>query len=330
MPRRPNRGVRTDGGLFAVTDRPVVAHTTGTDDETGTGDPTVTAANRAFVETFGVTDEVTGVALSTTLASITAAGFDERELVENARRGRETTAAGEAETVDGTRLFEMRTVRADGTGYVIFSDVGVEDSPEVVEYLTHSLRNPLEVARVHAELVEADGSEGEIGTVLTALERIEAIIADTKELLRQRPTAETAAPVDVAAVARDAWATAWTANATLSVGSPGTVEADERQLRVLFENLFRNAVRHGTAANDQDGGELTVTVDGMARGFFVADDGAGIPAGDREQVLDLGYTTASDGTGLGLTIVAEIADSHGWAMAVTESDGGGSRFEFTS
>jgi signal transduction histidine kinase len=316
-----DREVRTDGGFFAVTDRPVVAHTTGTED------PVVTAANRAFIETFGVTGEVTDVPLSTTLASVTDAGYDEEALLENARTGTAATVTCESEAVDGTRPFEVRTVQADDTGYVIFSDSGSERDPDVIEYLTHSLRNPLEVARVHAELVDEDGSDGRIATVQTALERIDDIIADTKQLARQSQAAETA-PVDVASVARDAWATVWTADATLSAGSPGTVDADEQRLRILFENLFRNAVRHGTA-EDGAGDELTVTVGGMASGFFVADDGGGIPAGDRERVVDLGYTTDSDGTGLGLTIVARIAESHGWAMAVTESADGGSRFEFT-
>ena len=67
-----------------------------------------------------------------------------------------------------------------------------------------------------------------------------------------------------------------------------------------------------------------------ADGFYVADDGRGIPAADRDRVLDAGYTTDDDGTGLGLAIVAEIAESHGWSVAVTESDAGGTRFEFTT
>lgn len=316
--------VRTDGGLFAVTDRPVVSHTTGTDD------PVVTAANQAFVETFNITDGISDVPLTTTLAAVMDTSCDGQELVENARSGRSATVTCEAETADGTGLFEVQTVQAGDTGYVIFSDITPEQDPRVIEYLTHSLRNPLEVARVHTELVAEDNSGGEIETVATALDRIDAIVADAKVLAQQGPTVETTTTVKIASVARDAWATVWTGDATLAIRSPGTVEANERRLRVLFENLFRNAVHHGTSESATAGDGLTVTVDGMASGFFIADDGGGIPVGDREQVLELGYTTDADGTGLGLTIVAEIADSHGWAMAVTESDNGGSRFEFTN
>jgi signal transduction histidine kinase len=62
-------------------------------------------------------------------------------------------------------------------------------------------------------------------------------------------------------------------------------------------------------------------------GFYVADDGPGIPPAERGSVFEQGYTSQEEGTGLGLAIVERIADAHGWAVAVTESDAGGSRFE---
>lgn len=62
-------------------------------------------------------------------------------------------------------------------------------------------------------------------------------------------------------------------------------------------------------------------------GFYVADDGRGIPEDDRETVLEHGYSTAEEGTGLGLSIVTRIVDAHGWEIDVTESTSGGARFE---
>jgi NAD(P)-dependent dehydrogenase (short-subunit alcohol dehydrogenase family) len=63
------------------------------------------------------------------------------------------------------------------------------------------------------------------------------------------------------------------------------------------------------------------------RGFFVADDGPGFPEEDRRRVLEEGYSTA-DGTGIGLAIVRQIAEAHGWAVAVAESEAGGARLAF--
>ncbi|MEF8807977.1 HAMP domain-containing sensor histidine kinase, partial [Natronomonas sp.] len=62
-------------------------------------------------------------------------------------------------------------------------------------------------------------------------------------------------------------------------------------------------------------------------GFFLADDGEGIPESERDSVFGPGYSTATEGTGFGLAIVKEIAEAHGWDIDVTESNEGGARFE---
>lgn len=67
---------------------------------------------------------------------------------------------------------------------------------------------------------------------------------------------------------------------------------------------------------------------GRAAGFYVADDGPGIPPDEQKKVFEHGYTTASGGTGIGLVIVRRIADAHGWTVNVTDSADGGARFEF--
>jgi signal transduction histidine kinase len=64
-------------------------------------------------------------------------------------------------------------------------------------------------------------------------------------------------------------------------------------------------------------------------GFFVEDDGPGIPEDKRDSVLEDGFTTEADGTGLGLSIVTSIVKAHGWDVTVTGSSDGGARFEIT-
>ncbi len=99
-----------------------------------------------------------------------------------------------------------------------------------------------------------------------------------------------------------------------------TAKADENRLRQLFGNLFRNAIEHG-------GNDVTITVGDLDDGFYVADNGSGIPDEERDQVFEAGHTSAETGTGLGLSIVKEIADAHDWTVSATESSEGGARFE---
>ncbi|WP_255491984.1 HAMP domain-containing sensor histidine kinase [Haloarcula sp. JP-L23] len=110
--------------------------------------------------------------------------------------------------------------------------------------------------------------------------------------------------------------------ATVDVDLDTVIEADESRLQQLFENLFRNAIEHGGEA-------VTVHVGALedGTGFYVADDGPGIPSEKRDQIFDHGYSTVADGTGFGLTIVQPIVQAHGWELAVTESAEGGARFE---
>jgi signal transduction histidine kinase len=113
-----------------------------------------------------------------------------------------------------------------------------------------------------------------------------------------------------------------TGGAELTIHDDLTFEAAPDRVSRLFENLVRNAIEHG-------GPDVTVTVGVLddRGGIYVADNGIGIPPEERENVFTAGYTTSETGTGLGLAIVGEIASAHGWAIRVTESAAGGTRFE---
>ncbi|PSQ22659.1 hypothetical protein BRD06_09920 [Halobacteriales archaeon QS_9_67_15] len=57
-------------------------------------------------------------------------------------------------------------------------------------------------------------------------------------------------------------------------------------------------------------------------GFYLADDGPGIPDARRDAVFESGFSTSEDGTGFGLSIVEQVADAHGWSVRITESEFG--------
>jgi hypothetical protein len=75
------------------------------------------------------------------------------------------------------------------------------------------------------------------------------------------------------------------------------------------------------------GTTVTITVGALADGFYVADDGRGIPPGERETVFEPGHSTMNGGTGLGLAIVERIVAAHEWEIRLTTADCGGARFE---
>ncbi|MFB6150449.1 MAG: PAS domain-containing protein [Haloarculaceae archaeon] len=190
--------------------------------------------------------------------------------------------------------------------------------------VAHDIRNPLTVAMGFLDAAERTGDEAHFEKIESAHDRIERLIDDLLALARGEATVEDAEQVGLEPVATEAWGYVDTREATFTVaeGTPA-VAADAGRLTQLFENLFRNAVEHG-------GADVTVTLGPLsdAPGFYVEDDGAGIPPAKRDEVFEHGVTSREGGTGFGLPIVADVANAHGWTVSVTEGDAGGARFEF--
>ncbi|QAU12069.1 PAS domain S-box protein [Halorubrum sp. BOL3-1] len=193
---------------------------------------------------------------------------------------------------------------------------------EFASVVSHDLRNPLNVAQGRVELAAEECGSEHLDAAVTAHERMEALIDDLLVLAREGETVSETDPVRVADAVRGCWSTVDTADAVLSVETDLTLRADESRLRQLLENLIRNAVEHG-------GDDVTITAGALDGGFYVADDGPGIPANERDAVFDAGYSTSESGTGFGLRIVEQVADAHGWEVRAVESEAGGARFEVT-
>lgn len=198
----------------------------------------------------------------------------------------------------------------------------------LISVMSHDIGNPLHVIQGHVQLVrEEENIEQYLDRIESSADRIEAIINDTLTLTRGADTAN----IDqnnITTVAERAWTHVDTGEATLETTSSVSIEADPERLQQLFENLFRNAIDHGESVTTVRIGKI-VDTDRDTSGFFIEDDGIGIPDNDREAVLEDGYTTSEDGTGLGLTIISEIIDAHRWQLRITESETGGARFEIT-
>ena len=197
---------------------------------------------------------------------------------------------------------------------------------EFTSIVSHDLRNPLQVAAGRVELVGdhdlPEPAEENLAAIDDALDRMEALIEDLLTLAQEGDAIAQTEAIPLAEITDDCWRNVATEGAWLVVDTDATVRADRTRLRQLFENLFGNSVEHAGPAVTVTVGELD---DGS--GFFVADDGPGIPERDQGRVFEFGYSTTRDGTGFGLRIVEQVADAHGWDVSVTESDSGGARFE---
>ncbi|MFB6150143.1 MAG: ATP-binding protein [Halobacteriales archaeon] len=195
----------------------------------------------------------------------------------------------------------------------------LEDFTSIV---SHDLRNPLNVVRGSIELAEETGDQEQFDRAYRTINRMERLIDDLLILAREGDTIDTPETVDLAELIDQCWNLLETETAELHVATDRSIKADPGRLRQLLENLIDNAIVHG-------GKSVTVTVGDLDDGFYIEDDGPGIPESEREQVFDAGYTTADDGTGFGLRIVKEIAEAHRWTVTVTEGADGGARFEIT-
>jgi signal transduction histidine kinase len=103
------------------------------------------------------------------------------------------------------------------------------------------------------------------------------------------------------------------------------VRGDELRLRQAVGNLVTNARVHSAAS-------AAIVIGTRAReegvGVFVADSGRGVPAVERERIVEPGIRldTTRPGSGLGLAVVRSIAEAHGGRLVVESEPGRGSTF----
>jgi len=213
--------------------------------------------------------------------------------------------------------------------------------------VSHDLRNPLNVADGRLELAMAECDSEQLTRVSQAHDRMAELIDELLTLAREYDVEIDPGPVNLDSFVRACWANVETGPTRIEVRTDRTIRADTTRLKRLLENLLRNAVEHGSTGArseargdavvhgstddgpDSDGGRAAVTVGALGDGFYIEDDGPGIPPEERESVFEYGYSSVPDGTGLGLAIAQRCAEVHGWDISITEGGDGGARFEIT-
>jgi len=297
------------------------------------GEPILLDVNPAFEGTFGYTAEDVVGKSSNDLVVPPDRHAETERIDEQARDERSISREIRRRTADGVGDFLFRSVpvgELDGAEeyFGIYVDISEQKAverrlerqnerlEEFAEMVSHDLRNPLNVAQGRVELLQDEYDDDHLDAAERAHERMGALVENILYLARKGGSVGTLEPVRLGEVSRGCWETIETDGARLVVETDRTVEADRGQFRRLLANLLGNAVEHG-------GPDVTVTVGDCEEGFYVADDGPGIDDSIRDELFEAGYSTSKDGTGFGLRIVAQIADAHGWDVAVTDSESGG-------
>ncbi|WP_159809926.1 sensor histidine kinase [Cellulomonas citrea] len=195
----------------------------------------------------------------------------------------------------------------------------------------HELRSPLasirtgvEVAQAHPDVFEAGELAEELAPQVLRMQRL---VDDLLLLAKVGARPREATGLDLAGLVREvAEGLPARAEVRLDIGGEGTGRGDREAVARVLRNLLENALRHA-------GSQVTVEVgDGRV---VVDDDGAGIPAADRERVferfvrLDDARERDAGGSGLGLAIARELAREGGGDVRLDQAPAGGLRAVLT-
>ncbi|MEH0824206.1 MULTISPECIES: sensor histidine kinase [unclassified Micromonospora] len=202
--------------------------------------------------------------------------------------------------------------------------------------VSHELRSPLQTLAAAASVLQRRREHHDERTAMAAglvadeISRFQRLVDDLIQLARTEQPANRER-VDVADLSREVCRNQGLPERLVQASSAGTVwRVDRRRVVQILHNLVENAVRYG-------GGPVAVRLSCGADGtgvIEVDDGGPGVPVQDREVVFDrfvrgraAHARAGTDGTGLGLALVAEHAAAHGGRAVVTDRPGGGARFQ---
>jgi two-component system OmpR family sensor kinase len=191
--------------------------------------------------------------------------------------------------------------------------------------VSHELRSPLGRVRVLVELLR-DGVAPDTAhdDLQREVDGMDALIGDLLAVSRIDFEAVAPVPLDAVDLARRALSAHGCVETRLSTGpGPLQVRADPTLASRAVGLLLDNAVRHGGHAV-----ALAVERVGDRVVFAVEDDGPGFAAGEEVTAFQPFWRrpgTTSDGTGLGLALVRQIAEAHGGAAGAGNRAEGGAR-----
>lgn len=206
--------------------------------------------------------------------------------------------------------------------------------------LAHEIRNPLSSLAIHVQLLEEDMAQagpplrtqtaGRFEIIRSELHRLENLMRQFLSLAA--PSSVDLQTIDGADVVRyvcellrpEATERGIELVTNIPDGLPA-LTADPGQLKQALINLIINAIQ---AVGPNGRIEVSLRADQKAGTFLlqVRDNGPGVPGEKRSAIFEPFFTTKSEGSGLGLWIVQQIATAHGGIIAVEDAQDRGAAF----
>ncbi|HEX6309270.1 MAG TPA: PAS domain S-box protein [Longimicrobiales bacterium] len=249
---------------------------------------------------------------------------------------------GPMELMLATDLGRRIGIVLENAGHYANAQRAIRAREEILNVVSHDLRNPLSTIRMAAELLQEQappesGSQRWLATIARSSDQMDAMIGDLLDAARIDTGGFAVTParheVDrLLAELRESFAPLADAGGIelncRAVADVAIVWIDARQIQRVFSNLIGNALKFTPR-----GGSISITVDrcGEHARFAVADTGSGIPADQLPHIFSRYWQADRKdrrGVGLGLAIAQGIVAAHGgriWA----ESEVGGATFYFT-
>jgi signal transduction histidine kinase len=211
---------------------------------------------------------------------------------------------------------------------------------EVSDNIAHDLKTPLSRLRnrVEAALREPYGEPVYREALERTIEEADELIKTFNALLSIARIEAGAGPenretLDVSALLRDVAelyepvAEERGLELKAEAGAPVFVKGDRQLIGQAIANLVDNAIKYGSAGVGNGGAKPEVTVSAVVRKgvaeIIVSDRGPGVPAAERERVLDrfvrLEASRSEPGSGLGLSLVAAVARLHGGSLRLEDN-----------
>jgi two-component system sensor histidine kinase MprB len=211
-------------------------------------------------------------------------------------------------------------------------EVSLRQQRQLVADASHELRTPLTSLRTNLELLArghpADESERHVvlTDLVTQMERLSTLVADLIDLARDEEAALPVEDLRLDEVVADALAgvRGRYPSVTFALSSePTSIQGVRSRISRAVTNLLDNAGKWSP-----QGGTVEVSVG--AGEVSVVDHGPGIPPEDAAHVFDRFWRASSarhlPGSGLGLSIVKDVAEKHGGSVTLESAPGGGARF----